>query len=229
MGTPDASVLQQVPFFRALSPPELNEIVAMVHERRYRRGAVIFHEGDPGEAIFIVRRGRVKVYRLAPDGREQIIGIFTDGQPFGLVVLLDGAPYPASAEAVEETHLYMLRTRDLQPLLARHPNLAGMVMATAAGRLRRAQDRVHGLAVQAVHGRLAHLLLDLARERGRPLPGGWELELTLTHQELGGLIGASRETVTRVLADFRREKAVAIHGPNTLRLDEQKLRGWVEP
>lgn len=229
MSAPDSSILLQMPFLSALSPEEQAEVLGLVHERRYRKGAVIFGEGDPGEAIFIVRKGRVKVYRVAADGREQIIGIFTHSQPFGLVVLLDGSPYPATAEAVEETHVYMFRTRDLQPLLARHAGLAGSVMATAASRLRQAHDRLHGLAVQGVHGRLATLLLDLARERGRPAPDGWEMDLTLTHQELGGLIGASRETVTRVLANFRREKAVELHGQATLRLHEPKLRTWAEP
>ncbi len=229
MPVPEIGILQQVSFFAALSPQELDQVVGLMHERRYRKGAVIFGEGDPGEAIFVLRKGRVKVYRLATDGREQIIGIFTDGQPFGLVVLLDGSPYPATAEAVEETHVYMFRTKDLQPLLANNPNLTGTVMVAAANRLRQAQDRVHGLAVQGVHGRLASLLLDLARDRGRPVAQGWEMDVPLTHQELGGLIGASRETVTRVLADFRREKAVELHGQNLLRLNEQKLRAWVEP
>lgn len=224
----DPSRLRNVSIFANLSDEDLQRVAACLHERRYRKGSVIFNEGDPGEAVYIVNHGRVKVYRVSPDGREQIIAIWSDYQIFGLVVALDRSPYPASAQAVEDSTVWMIRSEDLQRLMEEIPAMLGQTMGEVAHRLRQAQDRVHGLAVAAVQQRLAALLLQHARERGEPAPEGTRLRLDLTHQEMAGLIGASRETVTRVLSDLRRSGAIELRGDDLYIIREDQLRRYLD-
>lgn len=225
----EPGALRAIEMFDGLGDEDLRRVAACVHERRYRKGAVIFGEGEPGEAVYFVRHGRVKVYRVSPDGREQIIAIWTDNQVFGLVVALDRSPYPASAQAVEDSVIWMIRTDDLDRLLEQIPSLRARLMSAVAWRLRQAQDRVHELSVSGVHERLAAFLLQRARACGEKVPGGTRMKLDLTHQEIGGLIGASRETVTRVLADFRREGAIEVREGDVLIVRDGRLERYLDP
>lgn len=223
----DSAFLQRIAIFARLEPEDRERVAAAIHERRYRRGAIIFGEGEPGDAVFFVRSGRVKVYRVAPDGREQILGIWGPGAPFGLVTALDGQPYPANAEALEDTTAWMIRTDDFQRLLAELSALSGLAMRTVGGRLRGAHDRVHALSAQGAHQRLATYLLEQARTHGTPVTGGVLLDLPLTHQELGGLLGTARETVTRAFADFRRTGGVQVQDSGKLLIHPDKLGRWL--
>ncbi|MCG0238143.1 MAG: Crp/Fnr family transcriptional regulator [Firmicutes bacterium] len=223
----DRQFIAAIPLFADLPPAALDEVARVLHERHYPKGATIFRQGDPGEAIYFLREGRVKVYRVAPDGQEQIIAIWEPPAAFGLVVALDQRPYPATAEAVEPSVVWMMRIPDYRRLQQEHPHLQSRVLLEVADRLRGAQDRIHSLATRDLRSRLAEFLLRQARERGRRTDQGWEVDLSYTHEELGGLLGASRETITRALAELRRSRALEMVG-NRLILNEERLRAWVE-
>lgn len=218
--------LRTIDLFAELPDAELAKVAAVTYERRYRRGSIVFSEGEPGEAVYFIKSGRVKVSKVTPDGREHIIKIWEAGYPFGLVVLLDKAPYPATAEALEESVVWLIRVSDFDRVLDETPRLALQMLGEVGVRLRKAQVRVQDMAVKSSHGRLAGFLLGLAREQGAPGAKGSSFDLGLTHQELGNLIGASRETVTRILSDFRREKAIEIVGNTVTIIDENKLESW---
>lgn len=212
--------------FASLSPDALRLLSERVHERRYQNGAVIFHEGDPGVAVWWVRRGRVKVFRTAPDGREQIMQIWGPGSPFGLVVLLDSGPYPATAQAVEDCTVVMLPVTAVDALEEQLPGLRGLLTGEAGRRLRRIQDRTHNLSVRGVAGNIAQLLLDMA-ETGKRTEQGVLVAQGLTHQDLGNMVGATRETVTRVLGDFRRDGAIGASRAGIVIADQAKLEAWL--
>lgn len=222
-----------IEFLRALAPfqrldkTQLTVLAKRVHERRYQSGAVIFHEGDPGEAVWWVRRGRVKVFRTAPDGREQIMQVWGPGSPFGLVVLLDQGPYPATAQAVDDCTVLMLPVQAVADLEGAIPGLRGLLTGEAGRRLRRIQERTHNLSVRSVAGNLAKLLLDMA-DSGEQAPHGTVVAAGLTHQELGSMVGATRETVTRVLGDFRRDGAIANARNGIVIADRAKLEAWLD-
>lgn len=218
--------LARIPVFAGLPAADLELVAQAMHERQFRKGAVIFRQGDPGEAVYFVREGRVKVYRLAPDGREQIIAIWEPPAAFGLVVALDNQPYPATAEAVEDSLVWMMRVEDYRRLQQGRPELGSRTLHEVADRLRSAHDRVHSLATRDLRSRLAQFLFKQAKERGVRTPRGWEVEFTYTHEELGGLLGASRETITRALAELRRAKAVQVYGTQLV-LDEKRILDWV--
>lgn len=224
----DPDRLARVPLLAGLTPADLAALATQTHERHYRRGAIIFRQGDPGTVACIVGDGRVKVYQLARSGQEQLMGIFRTGEPFGLVTALDRAPFPATAEATEESLIWSIPAAHLQRLMADRPSLAAKVMQEVGRRLRRAQERVHTLATHTVQQRIVLYLLEQVRLQSSPNGGPMvSLHLTMTHQELGSYLGASRETITRALADLRRDGAVQTGENDRLLVDPTRLEQWL--
>ncbi|MBT9171811.1 MAG: CRP-like cAMP-activated global transcriptional regulator [Syntrophomonadaceae bacterium] len=219
-------VLKKVPFFEDLTDAELSMIAAVMTEKAFARNELIFLEDDPGEGMFIIRQGRVKVSKSSADGREQILHILKEGDIFAEVVLFDQGVYPASAEAVEETRVWLLRNGDMEVLLQNHPKLAVKLLRLMGRRLRQAQLLIRDLALHDTCGRLAGLLLRFARREGERTERGIVLDLDLTRQELASMIGTSRETVARILSRFQREGLLELDKQKIVIRDEQKLRDW---
>lgn len=218
----DLAFLRSLPIFEGLSDEELARVAAIVRERRYRKGTIVFNEGDPGDVIYFIKEGKVRVTRLAAGGQEQVVRVWESGAEVGLVVLADKAPYPATAQVVEDAVLYAIRCDDLTPLFAESRTLAANAFRQIGQRLRYARDIAHDLAVHSTHGRLASMLLKQSHERGSN-----RFTLGLTHQDIAGMIGTSRETVTRVLADFRRTGCIKVEGEDIVIANEKKLREWM--
>jgi len=218
----DLEFLRSLSLFSGLSDEELARVAAIARERHYRKGAFLFHEGDPGEAVYFIKQGRVKVSRVSVSGQEQVLRVWGPGHEIGLVVLADKAPYPATAQATEDSVLIAFRVDDLWALMPESRTLAANAFCAVGQRLRLAQDTAHDLAVHSTHGRLASLLLRLSEEQGSKT-----FTLGLTHQEIAGMIGTSRETVTRALADFRRTRCIAVQNETVTILDERRLREWM--
>jgi CRP/FNR family transcriptional regulator, cyclic AMP receptor protein len=218
----DLAFLGNLPLFEGLPDEELAQVGAIARERRYRKGTILFNEGDPGDVLFFIKDGKVRVTRLAAGGQEQVLQVWGPGAAVGLVVLADKAPYPATAQVVEDATLYAVRVDDVMGLIPESRALAGNAFRLVGQRLRMARDTAHDLAVHSTHGRLASLLLKTAEEKG-----AGRFNLGLTHQDIAGMIGTSRETVTRVLADFRRTGCIKVEGEETIIANEKKLREWM--
>lgn len=218
----DLQFLSSLPLFEGVAGEELAMVGAIARERRYRKGTIVFNEGDPGDSIYFIKEGKIRVTRLAAGGQEQVLRVWGPGSAVGLVVLADKAPYPASAQVVEDAILYAIRVDDLVALIPESHALAANAFKLVGQRLRLARDTAHDLAVHGTHGRLASLLLKTAEERGSD-----RFPLGLTHQDIAGMIGTSRETVTRVLADFRRTGCIKVEGEEFIIVSERKLREWM--
>lgn len=218
----DLAFLSSLPLFEGMSGEELAQVGAIARERRYRKGTILFNEGDPGEVIFFIKDGKVRVTRLAAGGQEQVLRVWGPNSAIGLVVLADKAPYPATAQVVEDAVLYAIRADDLLNLIPDSRTLAANAFRLVGQRLRAARDAQHDLAVHTTHGRLASLLLKTAEERHSS-----RFTLGLTHQDIAGMIGTSRETVTRVLADFRRTGCIKVEGEDIIISNDKKLREWM--
>lgn len=219
---PDIDFLKSLPLFEGVSDREMAKLYGIVRERRYRKGTIVFNEGDPGDVIYFVREGKVRVTRTSAAGQEQVLKVWGPGSAVGLVVLADKAPYPATAQVVEDALLYAIRVDDLLALLPESKALAGNAFRVVGQRLRLARDTAHDLAVYSTHGRLASMLLKAAEEHGSN-----RFNLGLTHQDIAGMIGTSRETVTRVLADFRRTGCIKVEGEDIMIISDKKLREWM--
>ncbi len=218
----DLAFLRTLALYEGLSDEELAQVAAVSRERRYRKGTILFNEGDPGDVIYFIKEGKVRVTRLAAGGQEQVLQVWGPGAAVGLVVLADKAPYPATAQVVEDAVVYAVRVDDVMALVPESRALAANAFRLVGQRLRMARDTAHDLAVHSTHGRLANLLLKTAEEKG-----SLQFNLGLTHQDIAGMIGTSRETVTRVLADFRRTGCIKVQGEDTIISNEKKLREWM--
>ncbi|WP_406678160.1 Crp/Fnr family transcriptional regulator [Moorella sp. ACPs] len=218
--------LRQIPVFADLSPEELQHIASLALVRRYRKNMYIFMQGEPGDAIYFVKKGAIKLFQVLEDGREKILHFVREGEIFAEVLLFEGGPYPATAETMEDTEVGIIRNADMERLLSRHGEMAVKIIKVMSRRLRQAQEHIRDLALKGAYGRLASILLQLARDYGTPREDGVTIDLNLSQQELANLIGTSRETVARILSDFKRLGAVGVERQRITILSPQKLAGW---
>lgn len=196
-------------------------------ERRYQKGRIIFVEGEPGEAIFFLKSGLVKVTKQDEDGREHILHYVNPGDVFAEVVLFVAGGYPATAEVVEDAEVGLIRNKDMDMVLVKNPGIALELLKIMARRLRNAQQQIMELALKDTTRRLAGLLLKLADEHGVKDGDGVRLCLPLTNQELANMVGTSRETVNRILSELRRKKAVATTRQQGIIIYRTKLETWI--
>jgi CRP/FNR family cyclic AMP-dependent transcriptional regulator len=227
----DAGLLARIPLFAGLARAALDALAEKVHERSYQRAEILFREGESGSAAYVVHEGRVKVYQLSPAGHEQILGLFGPGEALALVPVVDGSPYPATAEATVDSRVWMIPNEQLQRLMTIHPDLAAQILREVGSRLRRAQGRVHSMAARSVQQRIAEFLVDQIQVQAPGQAGRVDpivIRISMTHQELGGYLGASRETVTRALADLRRDGTIRPGAGDSIVVQPDRLRAWLE-
>jgi CRP/FNR family cyclic AMP-dependent transcriptional regulator len=190
--------LATVPLLSRIPPEELRQFAEVTREKEYPRGSVILFEDDPGDSLFIVRDGRVKVVLVAEDGREVVLGVLGVGDHFGELSLIDDQPRSAHVIAMEDSTLLVLRRDDFRRRVEATPAVAWSLLGELSRRLRRADGKIGGLVLLDVSGRIARLLLDYVEEAGSET-----IEKPVTHQMIAQMIGASRETVSRSLREFQ--------------------------
>jgi len=190
--------LSTVPLFKSIDAVELGRFADAVREKSYPKGSVILFEDDPGDALFVVREGRVKVVLVSEDGREVILGLLGVGEHFGELSLIDDQPRSAHVIAMEDSALLVLRRDDFRKRVEANPSVAWSLLAELSRRLRRADGQIGSLVLLDVPGRIARMLLDTAEEGGSD-----QIEKALTHQTIAHIIGASRETVSRAMREFQ--------------------------
>ncbi len=193
-----ADFLATVPLLSRIPSEELVRFAEVTREKQYPKGSVILFEDDPGDSLFIVRSGRVKVVLVAEDGREVILGVLGVGEHFGELSLIDDQPRSAHVIAMEDSTLLVLRRDDFQRRVEATPVVAWSLLTELSRRLRRADGKIGGLVLLDVPGRIARLLLDYVEESGSDT-----IEKPVTHQMIAQMIGASRETVSRSLREFQ--------------------------
>ena len=207
-----AQCLRRCRLFRNLGADLVTEIVRSMARRRYRRGEVIFHQGDPGDSLHIVARGRVKIVLTSTEGDEAIVATVRPGDFFGELTLIDGAPRSATATAVDPVETLILARERFHPLLAANSLLRDNLEVSLAAEVRRMNEHVEELHFLDLEGRIAaHLARLVARER----PGARgvvELPFDYSQGDLAAMIGGARQSVNRVLRGLEREGLVRIEG-----------------
>jgi CRP-like cAMP-binding protein len=191
------TTLQKVPLFSQLGPPDLARVLEVARERAYPKNSVILFEDDPGDALYVVKQGQVKVVLIGEDGREVILSVLGEGDFFGEMALIDDEPRSAHVIAMSDSTLLVLRREDFQGLLMQTPGIALAMLRELTRRLRRVDEKVGSLVLLDVNGRVARLLLDLAEEAG-----GERITRRLTHHTIAQMIGSSRETVSRTMREL---------------------------
>jgi CRP/FNR family transcriptional regulator/CRP/FNR family cyclic AMP-dependent transcriptional regulator len=222
--------LAEVPLFAELQGADIDLIAQRVRQRRYRGGEAIFHRDDPGHALYIILSGRVKVHNETPDGSDVILAVLAEGEFFGDLSILDGEPRSADVSTLEPTEALVLTRDDLLDCIRQAPQIAINLLATLAGRLRRTNESLTAVSTLDVPGKLAKVLLQLADRHGIVTTEGIQIEVRLTQSDLAALVGASRESVNKVLGGFRKQGVVRLdeqHRTTILKRDvlERRARG----
>lgn len=213
--------LRTVPLFREAPEAELRAVAQLVRERQFPKGSLIFSEGDAGDALYFIVRGQIKVTVVAEDGREVILSVLGDGAFFGEMALLDDEPRSAHVITMEDTTLLQLRRQDFRARLEQAPGLAISLLRELSRRLRPADNTIASLMLLDVNGRIARLLLELAREEGGD---GTRITRRLTHAAIGQMVGASRETVSRTMRSLVLRSVIAVSRREISLLDPATLR-----
>jgi CRP-like cAMP-binding protein len=216
--------LRSAPLFRELNDEAAAALRASMIEVHLDRGEVLFREGDEGDRVYVVTDGKIKLGRTAQDGRENLLALLGPGQMFGELSLFDPGPRSATATAVTETSLLGLGHTDLVPLLSGRPEVARGLLLQLASRLRRSNDTLADLVFSDVPGRVAKQLLDLSSRFGVPSDEGVRVVHDLTQEELAQLVGASRETVNKALADFVGRGWIRLEQRSVVLLDVERIR-----
>jgi CRP/FNR family transcriptional regulator, cyclic AMP receptor protein len=210
-----------------LPEDSLERLAARARRRVYRRGEVLFHEGDPGDALVLLERGTVKVLVYAESGDETVLAIVGPGESFGELALIDGEARSATVQALEAVEaLSVPRQAVLEAVWSHRPTCERLLCALAA-KIRYLTTTVSDLAFLNLEGRLAKKLLELSTDRGREVGGEREIELALTQEDLAGMVGATRPSVNKVLGWYQDRGIVGRSGRHIVVRDTRRLRGRI--
>lgn len=190
------------PFFSALGADAIAQIAALCTSRKLSDGETLFLKGDPGDALYGVRRGQIIITTTTNTGRQFTLNILGPGDIFGEIALLDGHPRSADAIASGSVELFVIRRSDFQDLLRRRPEITTKIIELLCERLRFSSERLEEASLLPLRMRLARRLLKLAEDFGE--------EITITQEELSVLVGAGRETVNRQLQKWQRSGIVQV-------------------
>lgn len=220
----DFEVLRRAPFFATLGDDVFAALTEKLIEVNLWRGSSVFREGDQGDQLYFIVSGKIKLSCTTQEGRENLLAILGPGELFGELALFDPSPRTATATAVSETRLAGLTNENLRTLLRTRPEVSAQLLQALARRLQRTNESLAGLVFSDVPGRVAKALLDLADRFGSPVTDGILVAHELTQGELAQLVGASRETVNKALADFAQRGWVRLQARAVVILDIQRLR-----
>jgi CRP-like cAMP-binding protein len=209
-------LLRQVSIFQQLPPETIADLAKRVWHKQAEAGSLIVSHEEPGDALFVIAKGKVKVVLYGETGREIILSILKSGDFFGEMSLLDRQPRSANVVAIEDSELLCLDRDAFQTHLTANPSTALGILAEMSRRLRHADEVIGNLALLDVYARVAHAIRELAQKQGEPVDGGLLIKERPTQQEIAGLIGTSRETVSRALSDFARQGLLEIQGKQIL-------------
>lgn len=218
-----AQVFKRNPLFANLSLGQIEQLTALARSHRYRRNHVIFNEGDPGTALYMIVKGRVKVSQSSPDGKERTLALLSPGDVFGELALLDEQARSADAVVVEDSELLIVPRKDFLGFIITQPQAAMSLLVVLSQRLRHTNLLVHDAAFFDVRGRLARVLLDLARADGETEPGGALVCPRLTQTELASMVGVTRESVNKWLRHYERAGLITRRRGRLVILDPLRL------
>jgi CRP/FNR family transcriptional regulator, cyclic AMP receptor protein len=218
------ALLANHPLFGQLAPEELERLVAYMRLVRQPARSVLFRKGDPGTHMVVVVRGRVKVCTHSEDGKELVLNLINPGEVVGEIALLDGSDRTADAVTLTDSDLLILERRDFIPFLQRHPDACMRLFTVLCERLRRTSELLEEALFLEGSSRLAKRLVHLAEVFGKPVPGGIMIDIPLSQQQLGNMVGMSRESMNKQLKQWRQDNLIRIEEARYVVTDLGSLR-----
>ncbi|HWC24817.1 MAG TPA: Crp/Fnr family transcriptional regulator [Flexivirga sp.] len=220
----DTEAVRKAPLFAALDDDAAEALLSTMTRTKIARGQELFHEGEQGDSLYVITAGKVKLGRRSADGRENLLAILGEGEMLGELSLFDPGPRTATASAIADTELVGLSHPDMTAYLGTRPEIAMTMLSALAARLRRTNEALGDLVFTDVPGRVAKALLDLSRRFGQPSGDGILVAHDLTQEELAQLVGASRETVNKALADFSSRGWIKLEARAVTLMDSERLQ-----
>ncbi|AIF50530.1 Crp/Fnr family transcriptional regulator [Pelosinus sp. UFO1] len=215
-----------VPIFKMLNINELQKINTLIKKKNYHKGTILFNKGDIAKHLYIVRYGRVKVYEMSEDGRQQIVRLLEPGDFFGeLALLMDEQHYLLNAETLEDTGICLLFRDDLKNIMRENAEISAGVMHALTERLANAEKFISNLSLQTIEQRLITWLRIMGEKEGVITPQGIRLTINLPRHELASLFGTTRETLSRKISKLQAEGFIKINSPKQILLLD-KLRSY---
>jgi CRP-like cAMP-binding protein len=215
--------LARAGIFQGVEPAAAEALARTLETIEFPRGHVIFAEGEPGDRLYIIQSGKVKLGRKSPDGRENLLGIFGPSDMFGELSIFDPGPRTSTATSVTEVRAVTMDRPALRQWIATRPEIAEQLLRVVARRLRRTNGMLADLIFTDVPGRVAKALLQLAQRFGSQEAGLLRVTHDLTQEEIAQFVGASRETVNKALADFAHRGWLRLEGKSVLILEPERL------
>lgn len=213
------AVLSGAPLFAGLPADQLEKVARVSQPKHFKKGDLIFSDGQKADGFYVVARGRIKVFKLSPEGKEQILHIFGPGEPVGEVPVFSGGVFPASSVPLEDSRLLFFPKTAFVRLLEENTSLVLNMLAVLSRRLRQFTVQVENLSLKEVPGRLAGYLLFLAREQQNQQ----RVELAVSKGQLASLLGTIPETLSRILAKMREAGLIEVEGSAITLLDVEGL------
>ena len=216
-------ILSRAGIFQGVESAAVNTLIEQLDSTTFPRGTTIFDEGEPGDRLFIITSGKVKLARHAPDGRENLLTIMGPSDMFGELSIFDPGPRTSAAVCVTEVTAATMNSQMLHDWIQAHPEISEQLLRVLARRLRRTNNALADLIFTDVPGRVAKALLQLANRFGVQEGGALRVHHDLTQEEIAQLVGASRETVNKALAEFAHRGWIRLEGKSVLISDTERL------
>jgi len=218
------NIISNTLLFGGLPENQMREIEKIAVEKSFKKGEIIFSEGDEGHGFFVVIRGTVKIFKVSPEGKEQILHIFGSGEPFGEVPVFSGSSFPASAQAIADTSLLFFPRKDFVDLISANPSLALNMLAVLSLRLRQFTVQVEHLSLKEVPARLAAYLLGLSDKQKNPDA----VTLHISKGHLASLLGTIPETLSRTFAKMAGQNLIEVKGRHIRLINREALEELAE-
>ncbi len=217
-------LLHEVPLFGGLEDEDLARLAQLMTEKHYKKDSVVISVEDPGDALYVVSEGEVKVSLWSDSGREIILSTLGSGAFFGELSLVDGEPRSANVTCTSDSLILRLSRKEFLKVIRSYPSIAINVMTEVCVRLRRADESIGNLALLDVYGRVARYLIEMSEESGEDVPEGIIIRKMPTQQHIASRIGTSRETVSRALSEFQRRGFIEQRGRGMLVREELDVK-----
>jgi CRP/FNR family transcriptional regulator len=218
------NIIAAIPLFNGLPADQLSAIREIAVEKQFNKGQTIFSEGDQTRGLFVVVDGRVKIYKMSSEGKEQILHIFETGQSFGEVTVFTGQQLPANAQTLAKTRLLIFPRRAFIDLISANASLALNLLAIMSKKLRQFAAQIENLSLKEIPARLASYLIYLSEEQDAENA----VTLNVSKGQLASLLGTIPETLSRIFAKLSGQNLIRVEGPKITLLDRQGIEDLAE-
>jgi CRP/FNR family transcriptional regulator, nitrogen oxide reductase regulator len=228
MAAVDRSLVANLAMFAGLNPGEQDELLGEARSIRYPKGTAVFEQGAEGDRFFVLLHGHLRVEKTTPQGQQTVVRYVSAGELFGVAQAMNLSHYPATAVAAVDSIALAWPSSSWQRLIAKYPSLASSALQTVGSRLQDTQAQMIEISNEQVEQRIAHALLRLAKQAGRKVESGVEIDFPISRQDVAEMTGTTLHTVSRILSAWESQGLVEGGRQRIVLRDPQRLRGLAE-